>query len=164
MIKTSTRQKALRHVVSALLSGAFTDREINEISSALVHRDEFVSELGLALRDVTQRLSAQGKQGRADTREKQGRLLTSSITKKAVALVKRNGITQSELLSIMEGISPGTTRTVEGKRLSTAKVLDLFLSHNFEKRAMLLEELKRIAAKSEGGDSYLDLITKKLEP
>ena len=163
-MKTAIRQKATRHLVSALLSGIFTDREVEEISSALIKRDDFVVDLGLALREVTQQLSVRAKVGRTETPEVK-RQQFSTPTEEAAQMVKHLGITQRELLSIIGEISPESALSLEGKRLPTAGILERFFrNQTAEKRAVLLKELmNRAAAKPANGDPYLDLITKKLE-
>ena len=163
-MKAATRQKVTRHLVSALLSGVFSDREVEEISSALVRRDDFVTDLGFALREVTHQLSGQAKARRSQsTGEKRQQRTTSA--EEAAELVKRLGITQRELLSIIGEISPEIAISLQSKRLPTVGILErVFRDQNFDKRALLMKELvNRVAANPANGDSYLDLITKKLE-
>lgn len=164
-MKAATRQKAIRHLVSALLSGVFSEREIDDISSALIRRDDFVADLGSALRQVAQQLSEREKPGRKEpaTEEHQQAIPPFEM---AAESVKHLGITQRELLSIIEEISPEFAISRGSKRLPTAGILERFFRNQpADKRALLLKELtRRLSIKPTNGDSYLELITKKLAP
>ena len=163
-MKTATRQKATRHLVSALLSGVFSDREVAEISSALVRRDDFVIDLGFALRDVAEQLSGQAKTGRSQITAGKRRPRTTPA-EQAGETVSTSGITQRELLHIISEISPGFALSLRSKRLSTAGILARFFrDHGDDQRAALMKVLAaRSPAAPKNGDSYLDLITRKLE-
>lgn len=163
-MKAATRQKATRHLVSALLSGVFSDREVGEISSALIRRDDFVTDLGFALREVTQQLSGQAKTGRKHAVVEPSQKWTTPA-EEAAEVVKRLGITQRELLSIIGEIAPEIAISLQSKRLPTVEILERFFrNQSDDHRALLLKGLMgRISAKPANGDPYLDLITKKLE-
>jgi len=159
----TTRKKAKRHLLSACLSGVFTEREISELSHALMSDKEFTSDLGCSLQKLANQLSGGDSPGRHV--ETSGRNTYSEITKDLTRRISELGITQRELLSLMHEVSPEVAVSLEGKRLPTIELIDRFVrDQNAEQiRGLINLLLKRPEKRSSGHDPYLDIISKKLE-
>lgn len=163
---TSTiRKKAKRHLLSALLSGVFSDREISEISAALIRGDDFAPELGRTLRQIADQITdSVERQPRHDSKVEI--LEFTSPEAEAMDLVKLLGMTQRELISLISQIAPEAAASLMSKRLPTVGIIGRFFRNQTTERGdELIEALKKRAAalRSTGADPYLDLISKKLE-
>jgi hypothetical protein len=161
-MKASVRQKAIRHLASALLSGVFTDREIDEISRALIHRDEFTVELGFVTKDMNHQLASRARAARPEMFDEQAN--HNSPPAKAARLMRDAGITQLDLLDIIWEIAPEVAESLKRKRWPTIRMLELFFrSQSRDKHAKLFKELAKRAPASVNTDPYLDLITDRLK-
>jgi hypothetical protein len=164
MMTNATRKKAIRHIVSALLSGVFSEREVDQVSSALMTDAHFVAELGLALRMVSQQLSGRANiRGPVPLDKKEPRVTTGAL--RTAQLVKRLGISRRELLNIIAVVLPEAAVSFKNERLTTLQMISRAITGlNHEKRSRFFDELRSRASTSTSKvDPYLDLITKRLD-
>ena len=164
MMTNATRKKAIRHIVSALLSGVFSDREVEEVSFALMTDAHFVAELGSVFRRVSQQLSSWPDiPGGVPPEEREPRATTRAL--RLAQFVKRLGITRRELFNIIGGILPEAIDASTDERLTNVQILSRVLRDlDQAKRVKLLQELRRgRSPNTSNEDPYLDLITKKLD-
>lgn len=162
-MKNVIRQKAVRHLVSALLSGVFTEREVDDIARALIGRDDFTAEVGFIVKDISYQLSSRIRAARPDSLEDSD-LEISSPPERAARLMKEAKLTQQDLLEIIGRITPDMARSLQRKRWPTARMLELFFRNQpRDKHGKLFKELARRAPPGTNTDPYLDLITGRLE-
>src|ERR1022692_945186 len=73
MMTSSTKQKAIRAIIGALISGSFSETEIEEISRVFVDSSDFGTDLGALLKGVSESLRASKKFDKKALKPKQSR-------------------------------------------------------------------------------------------
>ena len=163
-MKPTTRRKVKRHLLSALLSGAFSDEELKEVAESLIKEDISIADLGHNLIQIVSQLSHPENDGRTASKREENALYSPAV-EEAVQLAKKAGVVQRELLSIIGEIAPETVIFYENKRWKTIRIIDHFLSTQGEMKHQQLVSALRNRVRHTTGDSdpYLDLISKKIK-
>ena len=158
---SSTKQKAIRAIIGALISGSFSETEIEEISRVFVDSSDFGTDLGALLKGVSESLRASKKFDKKALKPKQSR---SAPLREALSLLEHIGISRKELGDILLQIDPGMASLFESNKLAVSDLLGRFFTANAEKADVLLNKLRSLPRQPTGPeDPYLKLIDKKLD-
>ena len=159
----TTRQKAKRSFIAAFLSGNFSDKELREVASTLRNEPDFAVELGSVLDDLSEKFASPSKTTRADKKPpstSRGLPLFDELMR----LVRETRISQRDLLTLLNRVSPQSAYLVEGKKLPTHMMIERLLRENPHLAGVFLNEIRKRLVGDGKTDPYLELIEKRLEP
>lgn len=154
-MRTNLREKALRIILSSILTSDLSANDIRMLSQSLSQDRDFSWDLGTALKDVADRLYLHTFEMKSH--DKLGD--TSDQVYEALSAIKRRRLSKKMLLQYMSQVSPNSNFTDQSTKLSARELLiNFFNTSSSGNKSNLLSLLEKGAT---GGDDYLQGIMKR---
>lgn len=153
-MKTNLREKALRIILSSILTSDLSANDIHLLSQSLTKDRDFSWDLGTALKDIANRLYLHSFEMKPyDTND------TSNVIYEALSAIKRRRLSKKRLLEYMTQVSPDDTLFGLSTNVTVKELLTEFFNR---KSSSSKSELLRLLQQSDKGeDDYLKGIMRR---
>ena len=124
-VKITTRERAIRTIVSSFLQSDLTAKEINEISDGFLYEADFIQDIGKALYQLSDIIYSRSLKKQTEKNE-----FKDGFVEKALEIIKKKRLSKTEIISTMKKINPDISNTIEPrvKKMTVKKLLSEFLS------------------------------------
>jgi hypothetical protein len=125
-MKTTTRERAIRTIVSSFLQSDLTAKELSEISDGFLYEPDFIQDIGNAL----YQLSDIFYNNRPFKKQSLNNKFEDEVIEKALETIKRKRLSKAAIVSKMKKINPDISTTIEPKikKMTVKNLLSEFLS------------------------------------